>query len=654
MTKLRKVYFITAIVFLGILAISPLKDYFSEWRAVQRDYNRYIEKLPQKVKPSPLVLKQIWVPKLNRIDRCVTCHTGIDNGKLANAPLPFRSHSQIPHDIAAFGCTICHNGQGLATNFSDAHLPSAFWDKPVLPTRYLESSCGRCHINENLKLTPTLNRGRQEISELNCIGCHNLYEGYKKSFIPSLNGIGNKVVNRSWLTHWLKNPREIRPQTKMPNFVLSDQEVEILSDFLMSFKSYTNGVRLDSLPEIYVKNKADDDFIALGKTRFSEARCISCHAVEGKGGHLAPDLAKIASKATAAWIFNNINKVHLLQPGVEMPQYGYSTKETAAITAYMESEFIDRDSPVDTVAVHQPVANFFEKGIALFNQYNCGGCHDLSSEKVALNRGPDLTAIGSKKNYQIDFGTNNIPHTLYDYIDAKIKSPRAFGVSVRMPEYQLNKADNEAITAVLLSWQNEPLPREFVRTAPLPSKYDPQGKVGQIIQKYSCLKCHTINQTGGTIAPDLSVVGSQLQKKWVESYFKVPYSLRPLMEERMPNLSITGDEIETLTDYFYKVLISDSLSMESGWDNSKEAIARGQGLFREKYGCQSCHIVGGNGGYVGPPLDKAGERLIPGWIYHWLLNPQKYKPETLEPRAGLSEAEAKDLTAYLMSLKTEK
>jgi mono/diheme cytochrome c family protein len=440
----------------------------------------------------------------------------------------------------------------------------------------------------------------------------------------------------------------------MPNFVLSDQEVEVLSDFLMSFKSYTKGVKLDSLPEIYVKNKADDDFIALGKTRFSEARCISCHAVEGKGGHLAPDLAMIASKATAAWIFNNINNVHLLQPGVEMPQYGFNTKETAAITAYMESEFVDRDTPADTVASHQAPANFFEQGITLFNQYNCGGCHDLSSEKVALNRGPDLTAIGSKKAYQIDFGTNNIPHTLYDYIDAKIKSPRAFGGSVRMPEYQLNKADNEAITAVLLSWQNEPLPRKFVRTASLPSKYDPQGKVGQIIQKYSCLKCHTINQTGGTIAPDLSVVGSQLQKKWVESYFKVPYSLRPLMEERMPNLSITGDEIETLTDYFFKVLISDSLSIENGWDNSAEAIARGKGLFREKYGCQSCHIVGGNGGYVGPPLDKAGIRLQAGWTYHWLLNPQKYKPETLEPRDGFSEAEAKDLTAYLMSLKTEK
>jgi mono/diheme cytochrome c family protein len=652
MTKLRKVYFITAIVFLGVLAISPLKDYFSEWRAIQMDYNRYIKKLPQKVKPAPLALKQIWVPKLNRIDRCITCHTGFDDGKLANAPLPFRSHSKIPHDITAFGCTICHEGQGLATNYSDAHLPTAYWDKPVLPTLYLESSCGRCHINENLKLTPSLNLGRQEISDLNCTGCHDLYGSYKKSFVPSLNGIGTKVVNRKWLARWLKNPRDLQPQTKMPNFILSGKEVEILSDFLMSFKSFSNGVKLDSLPDIYVKNKDSDEFIAIGKTRFSESRCISCHAVEGKGGHLAPDLATIASKATAVWIFNCINNVHILQPGVEMPQYGFTTKETAAITAYMESEFVDRDSPPDTVAVNQPPANFFELGVALYNQYNCGGCHDLSSDKVSLSRGPDLTAIGSKKIYQIDFGTSNIPHTLYDYIDAKLRSPRTFGESARMPEYRLNNADNQAITTVLLSWQNEPLPREFIHTVPRAPKYDPQGKVGQIIEKYSCLKCHTINQTGGTVAPDLSLVGSQLQQKWVESYFKVPYSLRPVMEERMPNLSIAEDEIATLTDYFFKVLISDSLSIANSWDNSAEAIVRGQGLFREKYGCQSCHIVGGSGGYVGPPLDKAGDRLRPGWIYHWLLNPQKYKPDTMEPRAGLSEAEAKDLTAYIMSLKT--
>jgi nitric oxide reductase subunit C len=222
-----------------------------------------------------------------------------------------------------------------------------------------------------------------------------------------------------------------------------------------------------------------------------------------------------------------------------------------------------------------------------------------------------------------------------------------------MPKYQLSEADRQAIIAVLLSHQNEPLPREFVRTVPPPPKYDPQGKLGQVIRKYSCLKCHTINQTGGTIAPDLSIVGSQLQQQWVERYFKLPYSLRPIMEERMPNLFISEDEVKTLTDYFYTVVVDDSISIGDDWNNSAAAIERGQGLFREKYGCQSCHILGGKGGYVGPPLDDTGNRLQPGWVFRWLMNPQKYKPGTVEPRTGMPEAEAKDLTAYLMSLKKE-
>ncbi len=653
MNKLRQVYAIAAIVFLCVLAVSPLKDYLSEWRAIQKDYNRYIEKLPQKVKPAPVALQQIWVRKLNRIDRCITCHTGIDNDKMVNAPQPFSSHPKIPHEIENFGCTICHNGQGLATVFADAHLSSDFWDKPMLPNCYLESSCGRCHINDPLELTPTLNRGRQEITELTCIGCHDLPGGYKKSFIPSLDGIGNKLVSRKWFTRWLKNPREVQPQTRMPDFMLSDKEVEILTDFLMSFKTFSNGVKLDSLPEIYLKNKNDDHFIELGKTRFREARCISCHLVDGKGGHLAPDLIKIASKATAKWIFNYIINCQKLQPGIEMPHYGFSTDEAAAVTAYLESEMVDWDAPKDTATSTKPPADFFERGMVLFNQYNCGGCHALSSEKVTINRGPDLSSIGSKKIYQIDFGTTGLPRTLHNFIESKIRSPRSFGETARMPEYMLNEINLQAITTLLLSFQNEPIPLEFIRSAPFAKEYNPQGMVGQIIRKYSCLKCHTINQTGGTIAPDLSIVGSQLQQQWVERYFKLPYSLRPVMEERMPNLFISEDEIKTLANYFNTVLVDDSLVIGNNLDNSIAAIDRGQGLFREKYGCQSCHIIDGKGGYVGPPLDNTSNRLQAGWIYHWLMDPQKYTPGTLEPCAGMSDAEAKDLTAYLMSLKTE-
>jgi mono/diheme cytochrome c family protein len=652
MVKLKKIYAIGSVVFLVVLAISPLKDYSREWRSIQKKFNRFVENLPQKVKPVPIALQQIWARDLDRVDRCITCHIGIDDNKLAEAPQPFQSHPEIPHDFEKFGCTICHHGQGLATEFDDAHLPSEFWDKPVLQNRYLESSCGRCHINQNLELTPTLNRGRQLIAELNCVGCHEI-SGVQKSFVPSLDGIGKKVVGRGWLVRWLKSPHEIQSSTKMPDFQLSDEEVEFLTDFLMSFTSFPNNEQLDSLPEIYFQKKGDDNFIGLGKTRFREARCISCHAVEGKGGHLAPDLAKTASKAKSVWIFNYLKNPQRLQPGVEMPQYGFSGEEIAAITAYMEFEFIDWDAPEEDTTAHQPAPNFFERGLEIFNQYNCRGCHLLSSPKVIENLGPDLSVMGNKKIYQIDFGEADIPHTIPDYINAKLQSPRSFGKNTRMPIFDLSSTDREAITAVLLSFQNEPLPLKFVQ-AKAPSREDrSQGEVGEIINKYSCLKCHKINGSGGAIAPDLSIVGSQLQEKWMEDYFKLPYSLRPIVEERMPNLFISDEEIELLMNFFNLVLVNDSIRVNGQWLPSSASAERGRGLFWEKYGCQSCHILDGKGGYVGPPLDNVRNRLKPGWIFQWLKQPQKYKPGTIEPRAGLSDSEILDLVSYLMSLKKE-
>ena len=336
LNRLKKIYAVASIIFLISLAVSPLKDYFREWRHIQTNFNETVEKLPQKVKPVSIGLQQIWVRDLDRIDRCTTCHVGIDNLNLKSVPQPFKLHSKVYHDVEKFGCTICHEGQGLATDYDEVHLPTEFWDSPMLPKKYIESSCGRCHINTNLTSTPSLNMGRTLITELSCSGCHNIL-GSKKNFIPSLDGIGRKIIKRNWLVNWLKDPLQYQPDTKMPNFYLSDQEAEILTDFLMSFKTFMDGEILESLPDVYYKNKDNEDFIMLGQTRFREARCISCHAVEGKGGKLAVDLSKIASKAKEDWIYNYIKNPRKFQPHVDMPQYGFSDEETAAITAYIKS-----------------------------------------------------------------------------------------------------------------------------------------------------------------------------------------------------------------------------------------------------------------------------------------------------------------------------
>ncbi len=129
----------------------------------------------------------------------------------------------------------------------------------------------------------------------------------------------------------------------------------------------------------------------------------------------------------------------------------------------------------------------------------------------------------------------------------------------------------------------------------------------------------------------------------------MPYSLRPILTERMPNFFLSKAEINMIADYMEKVFITDSLDREIIKDAA--SISMGKGLYFEKYGCQSCHQISGKGGYVGPPLDKISSRLKAGWIFHWLKNPQAYKPESIEPDNKLTDEEAEALTTYLLTLK---
>jgi mono/diheme cytochrome c family protein len=83
-------------------------------------------------------------------------------------------------------------------------------------------------------------------------------------------------------------------------------------------------------------------------------------------------------------------------------------------------------------------------------------------------------------------------------------------------------------------------------------------------------------------------------------------------------------------------------------------VELGKRLYSNKYGCNGCHSLAGEGGRVGPALDRAGFRLNGTWIYRWVKNPQAMKPETRMPALGLSDADAKAVTAYLATLRAPK
>ena len=78
---------------------------------------------------------------------------------------------------------------------------------------------------------------------------------------------------------------------------------------------------------------------------------------------------------------------------------------------------------------------------------------------------------------------------------------------------------------------------------------------------------------------------------------------------------------------------------------------QGRQLFYSKYACQSCHIVDpkNDKGYIGPTLTQVGTRLTAAWIFHYLKDPQKLRPATIEPNQHLSDEDARALTAFLMA-----
>jgi len=89
--------------------------------------------------------------------------------------------------------------------------------------------------------------------------------------------------------------------------------------------------------------------------------------------------------------------------------------------------------------------------------------------------------------------------------------------------------------------------------------------------------------------------------------------------------------------------------------------ARGRETIR-RYGCQGCHSIPGirdAKGVVGPPLDHLSKRIylageLPNTtqnLMHWIQHPHAVHPRTAMPEMGVSEQDARDIAAYLYTLK---
>lgn len=88
---------------------------------------------------------------------------------------------------------------------------------------------------------------------------------------------------------------------------------------------------------------------------------------------------------------------------------------------------------------------------------------------------------------------------------------------------------------------------------------------------------------------------------------------------------------------------------------------RGRLLLRQ-FGCGTCHRIAGVAdaqGNVGPPLDGVSRRVYLGGVLpnspinmvRWIRAPRAFDPLTMMPNLGVSEEHARDMVAYLHTLR---
>jgi nitric oxide reductase subunit C len=183
----------------------------------------------------------------------------------------------------------------------------------------------RTHADQ---LSAQVIEGKRLWQHYDCNDCHTIL-GIGGYYAPDVTKTYS-IRGDAWLRVFLKDPASMYPNTRqMPNFHLDDTQVSALVAYLEWVSEIdTNG--WPPAPQGMARQESQ------GHVVFLAQHCNTCHAIEGSGGTLAPDLTHVGSRRTEDWILDQMNNPRSHKPDSIMPSFaGLPETEKQELANYL-------------------------------------------------------------------------------------------------------------------------------------------------------------------------------------------------------------------------------------------------------------------------------------------------------------------------------
>lgn len=179
----------------------------------------------------------------------------------------------------------------------------------------------------------------------------------------------------------------------------------------------------------------------------------------------------------------------------------------------------------------------------------------------------------------------------------------------------------------------------------------------QLWDENNCMGCHTLLGEGAYYAPELTRVYKRRGPEFIKAMLRDPEAMYP-GQRRMVQYDFTPAQIDDLVAFFAWIGTMDLNGFPPEPNLMPVAVAAGPPvastvdrpqIFNQL--CIACHMLGGQGGNVGPPLDGVGGRLDRDYLIRWLKDPLAVKADSRMPKLPLTDGQVDELVAYLSQQK---